>query len=165
MNVDVEVRPYDEGDLDLIVEFSLRAWEPVFSSLRDVLGDEIFDRLHRPDWESVQADSVRGSCTSDDRDVFVAVADGRPVGFAAVVLNAFHEGMGAVEIIAVDPVYQRRGIARGVMARCADHLRAQGMDIAAVETGGDLGHAAARGLYESLGYTPLPVVRYLRHLE
>jgi hypothetical protein len=38
------------------------------------------------------------------------------------------------------------------------------MDIAAVGTGGDEGHGAARALYESLGYTPLPGVRYLKLL-
>ena len=165
MNADVEIRPFDEGDLDAIVEFSLRAWEPIFGSLRDVLGDEIFERLHRPDWRTLQADGIRSTCTNDERDVFVAVADGRPVGFAAVALNAFHEGMGVVDIIAVDPEYQRRGIARALMDRCADHMRAEGMDIAAVGTGGDDGHGPARGLYESLGYTALPGVRYLRLLN
>jgi ribosomal protein S18 acetylase RimI-like enzyme len=34
----------------------------------------------------------------------------RPVGFASVVLNAFHERMGVVDMVAVDPPYQRRGI-------------------------------------------------------
>ena len=164
MNVDVEIRPYDEGDLDAIVELSLRAWEPVFGSLREVLGDEIFERLHRPDWQTAQAESVRSSCTSDERDVFVAVADGSIIGFAAVALNAFHDGMGVVDIIGVDPAYQRRGIARALMDRCAEHMRAEGMDIAAVGTGGDDGHGPARRLYESLGYTALPGVRYLRLL-
>jgi ribosomal protein S18 acetylase RimI-like enzyme len=130
-----------------------------------VLGDAIFARLHRPDWRVVQAESVRASCTSAGRDVLVAVVDGLAVGFAAVALDAFHEGMGVVDMIAVDPAYQRRGIARQLMARCAEHMRARGMDIAAVETGGDEGHAPARALYESLGYTPLPVVRYLKPLE
>ena len=77
-----------------------------------MLGEPIFDRLHRPDWRTVQADAVRSSCTSEDRDVFVAAADERPVGFATIALNAFHEGMGVVDMIAVDPVYQRRGIRR-----------------------------------------------------
>jgi len=165
VNVDVEIRPYDEGDLDGIVEFSLRAWEPVFGSLREVLGDEIFERLHRPDWRAAQADSVRSSCTSDERDVFVAVVGDRPVGFAAVALNAFHDGMGVVDMIAVDPAYQRRGIARELMESCVEHMRAKEMDIAAVGTGGDVGHGPARGLYESLGYTRLPVVRYLRLID
>ena len=34
--------------------------------------------------------------------MFVAVTDGRPVGFVAVALNAFHEGMGVIDIIGVD---------------------------------------------------------------
>jgi GNAT superfamily N-acetyltransferase len=108
---------------------------------------------------------VRSSCaTSPERDVFVAVADERPVGFAAVLLNAFHEGMGVVDIIAVDPRYQGRGIATQLMDRSTEHMRDQGMDIAAVGTGGDPGHGPARALYESLGYTALPGVRYLKLL-
>jgi GNAT superfamily N-acetyltransferase len=161
----VEIRPYEESDLETIVEFSLRAWQPVFESLRRVLGDAIFARLHQPEWMAVQAEAVRSSCTSDQRDVFVAVADGLPVAFAAVALDAFHEGMGVVDIIAVDPAFQRRGIARQLMERSAEHMRARGMDIAAVGTGGDPGHGPARALYQSLDYTALPGVRYLRLLD
>ena len=165
MSAGFEIRPYQESDLEAIIEFSLRAWEPVFESLRQVLGDAIFVRLHQPEWRTVQAEAVRSSCTSDERDVFVAVADGRPVGFAAVELNAFHERLGVVDIIAVDPDYQGRGIARQLMDRAAEHMRAQGMDIAAVGTGGDAGHGPARALYESVGYTALPSVRYLSLLD
>ncbi len=160
----VLIRPLEEHDLDAVVELSLRAWEPVFESLREVLGDPIFDRLHEPDWRTVQADAVRSSCTSDDRDVFVAVTDERPVGFATIALNAFHEGMGVVDMIAVDPDYQRRGIATQLMSRSADHMRDQGMDIVALGTGGDRGHAPARAMYEASGYTSLPSVRYLKLL-
>jgi GNAT superfamily N-acetyltransferase len=161
----IEIRPFEESDLETIVEFSLRAWEPVFESFRQVLGDAIFTRLHEADWRTVQAESVRSSCApSDEPAVFVAVADGRPVGFAAVLLNAFHERMGVVDIIAVDPRYQRRGIAQELMEHSTEHMRAEGMDIAAVGTGGDAGHGPARALYESLGYTALPGVRYLRLL-
>lgn len=88
-----------------------------------------------------------------------------PVGFAAVALNAFHEGMGVVDIIAVDPAYQRRGIATQLMNRAADHMRERGMDIAAVETGRDPGHAPARAMYEASEYTALPVIRYLKLLD
>jgi GNAT superfamily N-acetyltransferase len=165
VNAALEIRPYEESDLEAIVEFSLRAWQPVFESLRLVLGNAMFVRLHEPEWTAVQAEAVRSSCTSDERDVFVAVADGLPVGFASVALNAFHERMGVVDIIAVDPGYQRRGIARQLMERASEHMRSHGMDIAAVGTGGDPGHGPARALYESLGYTALPGVRYLRLLD
>lgn len=130
-----------------------------------VLGDAIFARLHPPGWREVQAEAVRSTCRSDERDVFVAVADTRPVGFAAVALNAFHERMGVVDMIAVDPDHQKQGIATRLMERAAQHMRAKGMDIAAVGTGGDEGHGPARRLYESLGYTSLPGVRYLKILD
>jgi GNAT superfamily N-acetyltransferase len=161
----VVIRPFRDSDLDAIVDLSLRAWEPVFESLRAVLGDAIFDRLHQPEWRAVQAEAVRSTCTSEKRDVFVAVADGKPVGFAAVALDALHERMAVVDMIAVDPAFQRRGIATALMDRSADQMRDRGLDIAVVETGGDPGHAPARAMYEASGYTPLPVVRYLKLLR
>ena len=136
----IAIRELHEGDLETVVEFSLRAWAPVFASLRNVLGDDIFLRLH-PDWRANQAEAVRSSCTNDDREVFVAVADGRPVGFVAIELNAFHERMGVIDIIGVDPDYQRRGISSRLTEFATEHMRSRGMDIAVVETGGDPGHA------------------------
>ena len=160
----IEIREFRESDLEAIVELSLRAWQPVFDSLREVLGDPIFFRL-KPDWRVAQAEEVAGSCTSDERDAFVAVAEGRPIGFVTVALNAFNERMGVIEIIGVDPDYQRRGVATRLSEHALDHMRRQGMDIAAVETGGDPGHAPARAAYESLGFTLLPIARYLKLLD
>jgi ribosomal protein S18 acetylase RimI-like enzyme len=73
-------------------------------------------------------------------------------------------GLGWAVFIAVDTRYQRRGIAQQLMEHSTEHMRVQGMDIAAVGRGGDAGHGPARALYESLGYTALPGVRYLRLL-
>jgi GNAT superfamily N-acetyltransferase len=159
----IQIREFHEGDLDAVVAFSLRAWEPVFDSIREVLGDEIFLRLH-PDWRSGQAEAVKSSCLSEQRDVFVAVADGEPVGFAAVALNAFHDGMGVIEIIGVDADHQRRGISSRLTEHAIEHMQESGMDIVVVETGGDPGHAPARAAYEAAGFTLLPIARYFRLL-
>jgi ribosomal protein S18 acetylase RimI-like enzyme len=160
----IAIREFREGDLEAVVEFSLRAWAPVFASLRNVLGDDIFLRLH-PDWKANQAEAVRSSCTNDERAVFVAVANSRPVGFVAIALNAFHERMGVIDIIGVDPDYQRRGISSRLTEIATEHMRSHGMDIAVVETGGDPGHAPARAAYESAGFTLLPIGRYFRLLD
>jgi ribosomal protein S18 acetylase RimI-like enzyme len=160
----IEIREFREGDLETVVEFSLRAWAPVFASVRDVLGDDIFLRLH-PDWKANQAEAVRSSCTNDERDVFVAVANGHPVGFVAVALNAFHERMGVIDVIGVDPDYQRRGISLRLTEFATKHMRSCGMDIAVVETGGDPGHTPARRAYETAGFTLLPIARYFRLLD
>ena len=161
---ELEIRSFQEADLDAVVELSLRAWEPVYASLREALGDELFLRL-KPDWRVNQAEDVRASCTSDERDAFVAVADGRPIGFVTVALNAFNEGMGVIDIVGVDPDFQRRGIASRLTEHALLHMRRCGMDIAAVGTGGDSGHAPARAMYEALGFTSLPVARYLKLLD
>jgi len=120
------IREFQKSDLDAIVEISLRAWAPVFDSLRDVLGDPIFFRL-KPDWRSAQAEEVTTSCTSDERDAFVAVVGRRPVGFVTVALNTFNERMGVIEIIGVDPDFQRRGIASQLTNHALDHMRRCGM--------------------------------------
>jgi ribosomal protein S18 acetylase RimI-like enzyme len=160
----IEIREFREGDLETVVEFSLRAWAPVFASVRDVLGDDIFLRLH-PDWKANQAEAVRSSCANSERDVFVAVASGRPVGFVAIALNVFHEGMGGIDIIDVDPDYQRRGIGSRLTEFATEHMRSRGMDIAVVETGGDSRPPPARAAYESAGFTLLPIGRYFRLLD
>jgi GNAT superfamily N-acetyltransferase len=82
-----------------------------------------------------------------------------------VALNAFHERMGVIEIIGVDPDYQRRGISSRLTEFAAEHMRSHGMDIAVVETGGDPGHAPARAVYETAGFTLLPIARYFRLLD
>ncbi len=164
MAEDTIIREFRTDDLGAIVEFSLRAWEPVFASLRQVLGDEIFLRLH-PDWKEDQAGAVRSACTNEERDVFVAVTDGRPIGFVSVALNAFHEGMGVIDVIGVDPDYQRRGVSSRLTEVASEHMRSRGMDIAVVETGGDRGHLPARAAYEAAGFTLLPIARYFRLLD
>jgi len=160
----VDIREFEERDLDAVIEFSLRAWEPVFVSLRTVLGDDVFLRLH-PDWRADQAEAVESTCTNSERKVFVAVTDDRPVGFVAVALNALKERMGWIEIIGVDPDYQRRGVGSRLTEAALEHMRSHGMDIAVVETGGDPGHAPARAVYEAAGFTLLPVSRYFRRLD
>jgi GNAT superfamily N-acetyltransferase len=160
----IDIREFAEADIEAIVAFSLRAWEPVFASIQAVLGDEIFLRLH-PDWRTSQAETVRSSCTNNERDVYVAVVGARPVGFVAVALNAFHERMGIIEIIGVDPDFQRQGIGARLTEFATDHMRRCGMDIAVVETGGDPGHAPARALYGEVGFTLLPIARYFRLLD
>jgi len=160
----IEIREFREGDLEAVIAFSLRAWAPVFDSVLHVLGDEIFLRLH-PDWRAGQAEAIRSSCLNEHLDVFVAIADERPVGFAAVALNAFHERMGVIDIIGVDPDYQRREISSRLTEFAIEHMRSRGMDIAVVETGGDPGHAPARAAYQSAGFTLLPIARYFRLLD
>jgi ribosomal protein S18 acetylase RimI-like enzyme len=68
-------------------------------------------------------------------------------------------------MIAVDPTYQRRGVAGTLTDLALDEMRARGLTLATVGTGADPGHAPARRTYEAAGFTPWPSVLYVRMLD
>jgi ribosomal protein S18 acetylase RimI-like enzyme len=66
--------------------------------------------------------------------------------------------------VAVDPEHQNRGIGTELNVAALREMKAAGMKLAEVETGGDEGHAPARRSYEKAGYTASPLVRYFKDL-
>ncbi|MEU4741794.1 GNAT family N-acetyltransferase [Actinosynnema sp. NPDC023658] len=153
------IRPLTSDDIATVVEFSLRAWAPVFDSFRAVLGGPIYRALF-PDWESTQAEAVEAVCRDDATAVWVAERQDRAVGFVAVRVED-----GEIHMLAVDPEHQRQGIGSALTDLALDLLRRAGVALAVVGTGGDPGHAAARRTYERAGFTPFPQVRYYRRLD
>ena len=162
--MDAVIRPLTESDVDAVVAFSLDAWAPVFASFEQVMGSRVY-RLVYPDWRTAQAAAVTEVCRSDGIDVWVADADGGPVGFVAVRWTEEDATpVGEVEMIAVAPSHQRAGIASRLLERAVAEIAARGVPLAVIGTGGDDGHAPARALYERHGFTGLPLVRYYRAL-
>ncbi|MBS43419.1 MAG: GNAT family N-acetyltransferase [Nocardioides sp.] len=159
------IRPMDESDLDQIVALSLLAWRPVFDSFEKVLGRVIFDRLYRPDWRTAQAEAVRATCAADGADPYVVLtsAGGEVAGFVVLARDP-DESLGVVEMIAVHPKHQRSGHGRHLMSHAVKVFSADGLALMNVGTGGDPGHAPARALYESMGFTGVPLVNYYRAL-
>ena len=157
------IRPFDDGDAEAVVDFSLRAWAPVFASIEQVLGSAIFRRLH-PDWRQDQRRAVEEVCAGKHGRVWVAEVDGAAVGFVAVDVFDSKRSMGEITMLAVDPDHQGGGIGTALTDFALDRLKDAGMRIAMVETGGDPGHAAARRTYEKAGYVLSPVARYFKNL-
>jgi ribosomal protein S18 acetylase RimI-like enzyme len=154
------IRPFVAGDTDRVVELSLAAWAPVFESFHAVLGDDLYRRVH-PDWQSHQAAAVRDAVQRND--TWVAVADGTTIGFVNVIFDEA-EHSGEIYMIAVHPAAQRQGVASGLTDHALDEMRARGLDLATVATGGDPGHAPARRTYEKAGFTGCPQVWYAKLL-
>jgi ribosomal protein S18 acetylase RimI-like enzyme len=146
-----------------VVDLSLRAWAPVFASLEQVLGSEIFKRMH-PDWREDQQRAVEDVCTAQRKRVWVAEVDGTVAGFVAIELHHPERSMGEISMLAVDPDYQGGGIGTALTEFALERLEEAGMKVAMVETGGDPGHAAARRTYEKAGYVLLPIARYFKNL-
>jgi GNAT superfamily N-acetyltransferase len=161
--MDASIREYRPADQEAVVELSLRAWSPVFASMREAVGDEIDELLHGDDWRRYQAADVEKTLTNDDMRIWVAESAGAVVAFVAVMLQV-DDSMGQVWMLAVDPETQNHGLGTQLTEFATDWMRSAGMRLAMIGTGGDPGHAPARRTYEKAGYTPLPAVNYFKAL-
>jgi GNAT superfamily N-acetyltransferase len=159
----MQIEPFDSSRLDAVVALSLRAWEPVFASLEQAMDPAVYRAFYRGDWRGAQRRAVEAVCSDPAVHVWVAVEQSRVAGFAALELHP-EDRMGEIYMIAVDPDFQRRGVATRLMSHALDCFRQAGMSIAMVETGGDPGHAPARRAYEASGFRLLPVARYFKGL-
>jgi ribosomal protein S18 acetylase RimI-like enzyme len=158
----VEIQPFDHSRLEAVVRLSLRAWEPVFESIERALDPEVFREQH-PDWRVTQRKAVESVCADGDVPVWVASEGSRTVGFVALKLHT-EDRIGEIYMIAVDPDFQRRGIATALTNHSLAWLKQAGMTTVMVETGGDPGHAPARRTYESAGFRLFPVAKYFKKL-
>ena len=158
------IRRLVEADVEAVVALSLAAWDPVFAGVEAELGSVVY-RMLFPDWRSAQARAVEAVCRSTEQEVWVAVEAGRPVGFVAVRhVEEDAAPAGEIDMVAVDPRCQRAGVGAALVRHALEEIRASGVGLAVLGTGGDPGHAPARALYESLGFRPYRHVRYYRTL-
>jgi len=158
------IRPLASTDVDAVVAFGLRAWEPNFMSLEEDFGRDLFLRLHA-DWRAEQEAAIAASCTDAENRVWVAEVAGQPVAYVVVKFHGEPRPAGEIDMLAVDPAYQGGGLGHQLTAFALQQIRDAGYTLAFVGTGGDRGHAAARRTYESAGFTPIPVVHYVKVLD
>lgn len=161
--MNLSIRPLASDEIVALEELSVLAWEPVFASFRHILGPHIYPLVY-PNWQQQQREVVFEACSDSARfTVLVAEVDGAVVGFIAYEID-LATLTGEVYLLAVHPDHQNRGIGTALNVYVFDEMKARGMRLAVVGTGGDSGHAPARRTYEKAGYTGLPLVRYYKHL-
>lgn len=160
--MEVVFRPFTASHADEVVALSIRAWGPVFDSIRGTVGDAIFSRLY-PNWMEDQEDAVRAACAGHAGTTWVAEFEAKVRGFVVVVLHD-KSPIGEIEMLAVDPASQRCGVGRALTDFAIDRIKDSGKAVAMVSTGGDPGHGPARRTYASAGFTLMPIHRYLMAL-
>lgn len=155
------IRTFEPRDREAVVRLSLRAWAPVFPSIEASLDPALYRHFY-PDWRECQQKSVEDVCADANAHVWVADDEGEVAGFVAITLR--EPTFGEIHMIAVDPDFQRRGVASALTEFALSWMRDQGVIVAMVETGADPGHAPARAAYEKSGFTLFPVARYFKML-
>jgi GNAT superfamily N-acetyltransferase len=115
------IRPLATSDLAECLSFGVQAFRPVFASMEQRYGKDLFDRL-RPDWESTQATLIESLLTDRDRKTWVAERAGVLSGFV-VVKTDDATGVGDIDMVAVSPDEQRKGIGSRLIEVSLDWLR------------------------------------------
>lgn len=157
------IEPLAPDHVDAVARLSLHAWAPVFDSLGQSLPPYLYQAFWPSGWRMGQDKAVRDVCGSADMKVWVAIESGAVAGFVAVRFHAADK-LGEIYMIAVDPDFQRRGIALALTDFALGRMKEAGMAVAMVETGSDPGHGPARAAYERAGFGLLPVARYFKQL-
>lgn len=157
------IESYAADKVDQVLDLSVRAWAPVFEQLEQAVPAYVYRSFYPQGWRARQLHDIRAFMETDGGRAWVAVDEGSVVGWVGIRLHTT-DSMGEIYILAVDPLQQRRGIATALMDHAFAAMRAAGMRIVMVETGGDPGHRASRATYEQAGFERWPVARYFREL-
>jgi GNAT superfamily N-acetyltransferase len=158
------IRAFEQRDLARLHEIREAAFKPVFQSLRDIVGEKIA-RFAFSNAEREQAKLLDQICEAKSaHEVFVVEHGSQIVAFCSLTLDQ-QSKVGEIGLNAVHPDCQGAGIGAWMYGFALDQLRAAGMSVATVGTGGDPSHAPARRAYEKAGFGPaLPTLYLYRSL-
>lgn len=147
------IRAFEANDLARLQEIRAAAYKPVFQSFRSIVGGKIA-RIAFAESEREQAELLDQICAAaSSHCVFVVEHGAAIVGFCAVTVDR-NSRVGEIDLNAVHPDHQGQGIGARMYEHALEYLRAAGMHVATVGTGGDASHAPARRAYEKAGFGP-----------
>ncbi len=141
------IRLYQPRDLDRLKEITAICFEHV-SIDRKI--EEKFGRLGGRDWRWRKLRHIDADVEGDHaHSVFVCEEDGAVVGYITTRLD--HQSkIGWIPNLAVLPQYQGKGLGRQLMDKALEHLRANNMECAKIET---LAHnEVGSQFYPSVGF-------------
>ncbi len=147
------IRAFAPKDLPRLHAIREAAYKSVFQSFRDLVGETIAE-FAITSAEREQAEYLDTICDADSsHDVFVIEHGTDIVAFCSVNSDPKSQ-VGEIDLNAVHPDHQGRGIGTWMFEEALNRLRAAGMRVATVGTGADASHAPARRAYEKAGFGP-----------
>jgi GNAT superfamily N-acetyltransferase len=154
------IRPAEPVDMARIQEIVTQIWaigsDWVLEEKYGAIGDRSWDRWLVP--------KVMSRLWEESGTTLVTEDDGKVVGFIAYATDGPRR-VGAIHYNGVAPEYRGRGLGHRQVEHVLGLMREAGMVYAAVGTGLNEGHAAARRVYEKAGFEPVIEYRmYARRL-
>jgi len=159
----MRIRDAQRSDLPALIDLTIEAFRPLFEEHWPALLDPIVFAHDHGQWEAGYRREVP-DLLDPEHDRFITLAEdaGDILGYTGWNIN--EGGTGRLQMVAVHPLARRQGVGAAVCRAALQRLGARGVTVVHIGTGGDAFHAPARGLYESLGFTPLPAVHYSKAL-
>jgi ribosomal protein S18 acetylase RimI-like enzyme len=158
------IRAFEPADLPVLQRIRAAAFAPVFASFRMIVGPEVAE-LAFTQADQEQSKLLDDICAADSgHHVLVVAADNAVVGFVSFTID-LDKRTGEIGLNAVHPDHAGRGIGTWMYQQTMQRMRARGIALVAVGTGGDPSHAPARRAYEKAGFGPaLPSVHLYKLL-
>lgn len=158
------IRSFVQHDLARLTELTIETFRPFYEdSFRPLVGEVVFTNQHgnwRDDYHKQVADLHD---PSHHKYVAVAETDDAIAGYVAWSVDPARRNA-SITILAVRAEYRRHQVGTALCEHAFAVMRTLGAEVVVIGTGGDPFHAPARGLYERLGCTRLPVAVYYRQL-
>ena len=152
------LRLYVDSDWAAVLDLCLLAFTPACESLERMLGTDL-------DWRTSLRRHLRSLTRPGERKrLVVAQLQGSVVGVVHYKLDPSTRS-GSIELSAVHPARQGKGIGSLMYDHALGAMRAKGLKYATAETGGDLSHAPARRAYEKVGFVAVPMVHHFMGLR
>ncbi len=152
MMTNVHIRAFEAADLEAIQRIRAVAFEPIFRSFREIVGETI-SALALTQADAEQAEHLASVCDPNSHyRVYVALIDQLIVGFVSFSVNE-SKRTGEIGLNAVHPDHAGKGIGT-TLYNFAIQMRRSGMLLATVGVGGDPSHIPARRAYDKAGFGP-----------
>ena len=127
------------------------------------MGDDLFSHQHGQWEQDYRLDVPTLHDSAAGRRIAVAEVGGAIAGYVSWRTGP-KPNHGEIYILAVSPSYRRHQVGRGLCEHAIAEMKADGVDVVGIGTGDDAFHSGARGLYESLGFTKIPIAGYLKRV-
>ena len=126
----LDIRVFQPSDLEELKRITVEAFDGLALDQRI---EEQLGVLHGRNWRWRKARDIDDDVRANPTGIFVAVQDGRILGYISTRLD-FETGKGRIPNIAIVPDARGSGLGRQLIEHALDYFRQQGMSFAVIET-------------------------------
>lgn len=150
----------ERGDVDAVSHllFEMMASEPSYISHGELqMGIATKPGTLSPEAKIITAQELLAQVSESPECMLVAQVEGELAGFiSARIETQFHTSYGIIADIAVDPAYQKKGIARALVMRVFESFQSRNVSRVFLESG--LQNHGAHEFFARFGFSPVSKV-------